>query len=218
MKHLCFDFDGTIVDSRLDITRAVNRIRRNAELDPVSVTEVTNAIGAGAWELIEKTLPEASLPPTETLVDTFRDIYLEICTDNVELYPHIRSILDEVTDHRLAIITNKPTSMTERMLTTSGLDNFFDPVYGADSFDMMKPDPTPLKALIDEWEISADDLIMIGDSWTDMQAGNNAGCATVGCLYGLGDSQRLKKESPDWIVESPEELHEILKFPSKQLR
>lgn len=210
-RYVCFDFDGTLIDSRHDIAATVNELRAEFGLDDLDLETVADAIGGGAWVLIDETFPDSLEASTETLLEQFRSLYQEVCADSVKPYEGINDLIETLTDHRLGIVTNKPLSMTEKIIRQLNWHGRFDPVYGADSFDRMKPDPAPLRAVVDKWGIDPGELVMIGDSWTDIRAGNDLGCRTVACLYGLGDSQETLDQSPDATVHSVEELHTTLR-------
>jgi phosphoglycolate phosphatase len=51
---LVFDLDGTLIDSRRDITTAINRIRERYGLPPLLLEEVVGMVGEGARVLIER--------------------------------------------------------------------------------------------------------------------------------------------------------------------
>lgn len=209
-RSLCFDFDGTLVDSRHDIAAAVNRLRSRYDLDDLSVETVTEAIGGGAWVLVDQTVPEDVGESTRSLLEEFRPIYRAICAEKTRAYSGIADLLDEVREDRLAVVTNKPLDMTEKIIRSLRWEDHFDPVYGADSFDRTKPDPVPLEAVTRDWSIEPGDLVMIGDSWTDVKAGNELGCVTVACLYGLGNTEDTLEQSPDHTVETVEELARLI--------
>jgi phosphoglycolate phosphatase len=210
-RSICFDFDGTLIDSRHDIAAAVNRLRDRHELEPLSVERVAEEIGSGTRELIEGVFPEEPLNGNiQDVIDGFRKAYLEICTERVEPYPEITPLVEDLSDDNLSIVTNKPLSMTEKILNTLQWDSYFEPVFGPDSFGQGKPHPRPLEAVVRNWSIDPEELVMIGDSWADIRAGNALGCRTVACLYGLGNSDRVLEESPDETVESVEELRALL--------
>ena len=50
------------------------------------------------------------------------------------------------------------------------------------------------------------EVIMVGDSYIDIQAGKSAGVKTVGATYGFGKSE-IKNYKPDYIIR---EISEIL--------
>ncbi|MFB6345630.1 MAG: HAD family hydrolase [bacterium] len=210
-RNLCFDFDGTLIDSRHDIAAAVNELRDRMGLSQLSVAEVAKAIGSGTYELVEKTFPLEDVDDVESLIEKFREIYIDLCTDNVRPYDKIPALLETLNNDRLAIVTNKPVNMTQSILSRLEWSERFDPVYGPHSFERGKPDPRPLEAVQEQWDVPISDLVMIGDSWTDIRAGNALGCRTVACLYGLGNSDETLDEEPDIIVESVKELHDTIR-------
>jgi beta-phosphoglucomutase-like phosphatase (HAD superfamily) len=56
-RGIVFDLDGTLIDSRRDIATAVNRMRAERGLAPLSVDEVSGMVGEGARMLVRRALP-----------------------------------------------------------------------------------------------------------------------------------------------------------------
>ena len=48
-----------------------------------------------------------------------------------------------------------------------------------DNCDCRKPKPGLLLQLADQWNIALSQSFVIGDSWKDIEAGNNAGCTSI---------------------------------------
>lgn len=206
-----FDFDGTLIDSTRDITRAVNDVLEEQGRPTVTDEDVEEGIGHGAKELVEHLLDE---PPEDgeldTMVGRFRHYYQSRCTENIRPYDGIKSLLESLVDSPRAIVTNKPYDMTKTILDQLTWTPWFEPIYGADSLETMKPSPEPLHEVRSNWEGSVDRAVMIGDNWTDIKAGREANMITVGCEYGLGDTETLRNQSPDHTAGTPEELDTIL--------
>ena len=72
----------------------------------------------------------------------------------------------------------------------------------------MKPSPLPLAKVIDEFGCSPAEVIMVGDSINDIQAGNRAGITTIGCSWGYGGSGEL--HGADFQAASPTEIAGII--------
>ena len=53
---LVFDLDGTLIDSRRDITTAINRMRGELGLPPLPLEAVITMVGEGARLLVERAL------------------------------------------------------------------------------------------------------------------------------------------------------------------
>jgi phosphoglycolate phosphatase len=54
--------------------------------------------------------------------------------------------------------------------------------------------------VIDEFGCSPADAVMVGDSINDIQAGNRAGIATIGCRWGYGGAEELSGASHQAIT------------------
>ena len=57
-----------------------------------------------------------------------------------------------------------------------------------------------------ELKVQAKDVLYIGDTKTDVLTGKQAGCFTVGVLWGFRDRKELEKAGADVIIERPNEL------------
>ena len=90
-----------------------------------------------------------------------------------------------------------------------GLGEFFGQVYGGNSFESKKPDPFGARRLLLDNDTTADQTLMIGDSSVDILTGRNAGLWTCGVTYGFAP-QSLAEAPPDVLVDTPQELAELL--------
>jgi phosphoglycolate phosphatase len=93
----------------------------------------------------------------------------------------------------LACLTNKPVSFTTPLLKDKGLFNYFEQVFGGDSFERKKPDPLPLLKTCEALGSSPHRTLMVGDSSNDAQAANAAGCPLVLMTYGYNHGEPIQK-------------------------
>lgn len=96
------------------------------------------------------------------------------------------------------------------ILEELGLSNYFLNFYGKETFEKHKPDPLPIFKISSEFNVSTEDILIIGDSEADILAGKNANIQTVGVSYGYGNPSRLKEIQADYIIDHPNELVTIL--------
>ncbi|HXB96459.1 MAG TPA: HAD hydrolase-like protein, partial [bacterium] len=73
-----------------------------------------------------------------------------------------------------------------------------------------KPHPEPLLRACADLGAAAAAAAMVGDSRVDVEAGRNAGAATIGLLGGIGDLALLRAAAPDLLLENFERLLEVL--------
>jgi len=200
-----FDLDGTLIDSRRDLTTAVNRVRAGFGAQPLTVSTVTGYVGDGIVKLLERALADIPDADGKAAVPRMQAAYRECALDATRPYPGVPSILRELSDrgHRLAVVTNKPEAVSRRILAGLDLLPFLDAVVGGDTTPELKPDPAPLFDALEKLERPAADAWMIGDNWTDLAAAHAAGLPCCFCDYGFGQRRGL---TSDRNVRSPREL------------
>ena len=58
---IVFDLDGTLIDSRKDLTEAINYMRSTYQLPPLPLETISGFIGNGARALLERALAGTSV-------------------------------------------------------------------------------------------------------------------------------------------------------------
>lgn len=205
---LIFDLDGTLIDSKLDLANAVNASRGFLGLGPISNELVYSYVGNGAPMLIRRAIgTEASDAGVAMALEYFLKYYGEHALDETRLYPGVREALDQFRDAgtRLAVLTNKPVRISERIVAGLDLGSHFFRVFGGNSFDQKKPDPVGILALMEESEIPRDRTVMVGDSSVDILTARNAQVRACGVRYGF-QPESLREVPPDYLVDDLREL------------
>lgn len=208
MELLIFDLDGTLIDSKLDLAKSVNATRAHMGMGPLDLELVSTYVGSGAPVLIRRALgPNASESDIEEALEFFLEHYREHCLDHTGLYPEVRESLDRLRDSgkRLAVLTNKPISMTRSIVEGLRMARHFFQVYGGNSFDFKKPHPIGVEMLRAESGTDRENTLMVGDSSVDIQTARNAGVRGCGVTYGFAP-ETLADPKPDLLVDRMSEL------------
>ena len=190
MNAVFFDMDGTLIDSRADLASSVNYTRQQLGLDPLPQEQVISFVGCGARHLLEGAIPERA-GHFDELWPQYCENYKAHMLDETVLYPGVRSTLAELADRGwlMGINTNKPNFATRGILEHLGILRYFGNaiISGGDCAEM-KPSAMPLRACAARMRghrLSSHDW-MVGDNWTDMDSGSNAGIKTAFCTFGFG--------------------------------
>ncbi len=210
-KALLFDLDGTLVDSRADITNSVNYTLQELGEATLSGEMIHGFIGEGVSLLLGRALNEIrQAPVSEADVDAALVIYQRQyhthLLDNTALYPEVVETLEHFAHLPKAVVTNKPYGFTLPLLEGLNLSSHFKVVLGGDSLATRKPDPLMLETAALRCEVALSDCLMIGDSWVDITAGRNAGVKTCGYTNGFRGKDELVKAGADYLIDRFGEL------------
>jgi len=207
---LIFDLDGTLVDSKKDLTASVNYVRHQFGLPDLTEDEIARFIGDGALMLVHRALAEKANEATvQSGLQMFLSYYRAHMLDRTTLYPGVRETLDRLNDCKLAILTNKPVHFSCAMLDGLGIYRYFVAVYGGNSFDHKKPDPVGIYKILSDTNGRRDATWMIGDSAVDVRTGRNAGVKTCGVTYGYATSS-FEAHPPDFLIDQFSQLEGLI--------
>lgn len=207
---LIFDLDGTLVDSKKDLTASVNHIRQQFDLPLLTEDEIARFIGNGALMLIRRALgPKATEENVQTGLQMFLSYYRAHMLEHTRLYPGVRETLDRLSHCKLAVLTNKPVHFSCAMLDGLGIYRHFAAVYGGNSFDYKKPDPVGVFQILSDTNGHRERSWMIGDSAVDVLTGRNAGVKTCGVTYGYA-TETFKDVPPDYLIDNFSDLEALV--------
>jgi phosphoglycolate phosphatase len=206
-----FDLDGTLIDSRADITAALNLTLIRMSLSPLNESLVAAFVGNGVQKLVERALREtAGSQPEDFLIQQgialFKDEYGNHLLDRTCLYPGVKEGLEHISWAGFAIVSNKPEKFSRHILDGLGLGGRFRPILGEDSTQTRKPDPTALLKAMDYHRASPSETVMVGDSVVDIEAGKAAGVITCGISGGFRPKEELEAAGCDLMIGNLLEL------------
>lgn len=207
---LIFDLDGTLVDTRQDLTNSVNFTRSEYGLPPLTLTQVMQHVGDGMRKLLQRSLPDVGPEAIKQAIATFREHYGEHQVDHSRLYPGVRETLKHFRSKKLAVLSNKPEEFTLTVVEQLGIGQYFQAVLGGDSVAALKPSPEPILHILRILEVNPDKCIMIGDGPTDIESGRAAGIWTCGVTYGFRPPEVIRNCNPDFLIDGLAELKNLV--------
>ena len=189
-ETVIFDLDGTLVNSLPDVRLALNKMLASYSNKQVPANVMNSLIGQGARVMIEKAFAYVDVTVTTEVLDNAIQVYLSFYREKpvVEtyIYPHVDIVLNQLVgaNYRLAICTNKPSIMTNLVLTNLGLAHYFEEISAGDQVQLPKPHGDHLMGILQKMNISPQAALMVGDSEVDQMAAENAKIDFVGVSYG----------------------------------
>ncbi len=212
---LAFDLDGTLVDSAPDIGDALNRALHESGLPGCALDQVRAWIGDGPDPLIARALAaQGHVESTPALRTALRAAFdratIEAPLAHGTVFEGIDALLQKLQPNwPMVVITNKPTVLARAVLAAAGLLPRLVAVYGADAAALRKPAPAMLRQAAQQLGVAPQQLLMVGDSASDMGAAAAAGAPAVWAGWGYGLLHALPS-APRWRIDRPNQLLQIL--------
>ena len=214
MAHdlICFDLDGTLVDTADEIAEAANRALQSHGIARRPTAEIVLLIGAGLHELMRKLLAQCvaerpALAQTVQLGAVLKtlDEHYAATVGTVALpYAGCEEALGVLqrAGLKLACVTNKEFRHAQRVLEVTRLDGYFDLLIGGDSLPEKKPHASVLQHVAHSLGVSLARTAHLGDSATDVAAARNAGVAAWAVPYGYNAGLPIEQAKPDRVFDS----------------
>ncbi|MDI6773205.1 MAG: HAD family hydrolase [bacterium] len=176
---LIFDFDNTLVDSRIDFAAMrvalIDLLESSCPL-PEPRGALMHAPIADLVTRIGNSTPHLTVRAWAT-IEAFEAAGL---ADAVPV-PHVHSVLADLAARgfHLALLTNNARTATERVMAEFGLSSLISVTVTRDEVPALKPDPAGIR-LVMERAGPYRTAYLVGDSWVDGQAASRAGIRFVG--------------------------------------
>lgn len=203
-QWLCFDLDGTLVDSVPDIANSVNHMLQALNLAPASELQVRDWIGNGAAKLVERAVRygEQQSGTHNIKKELAQELFFTAYRNNTAEHTRVFSGAIECLQHfqgrqiAMACVTNKPREFTMPLLEQLSLRKYFQVCVCGDDYPNKKPAAEPLLAAIEALGGKPDGGYMIGDSQTDILAAVNAGTGAIYVSYGYNRGLSVDQYQP----------------------
>lgn len=207
-KAVLFDVDGTLLDTADFIFGAFKH------------TLVTHGHSIPADKLIKKAMGKPLLKFYKTFFPKsdpkiYAQTHIDYQAERFYLskpFPKIRKLLKKLKDSEflIAAVSNRTRDSLIRSLKQAKIFEYFDLVISAEDVVNPKPHKEHINVVLKKLKVKPQNAYIVGDMDHDILAGKNAGIKTVGVTYGfLG--QEVKKYHPDYLIDSIEELQQVLK-------
>ncbi|MGE4323597.1 MAG: HAD-IA family hydrolase [Sphingobium sp.] len=183
-----FDCDGTLVDSQHSICTAMARAFEAARLDAPDRPAILAVVGLSLSHAMAKLLPDADADFHDHLADCYKQAFHDLRREGVvsePLYPGMAELVRELDSAGwlLGVATGKSDRGLRLCLARHGLTAHFVTLQTADRHPS-KPDPSMLRAAMDEAGAIAQSTLMIGDTVFDIAMGVAAGVRSIGVAWG----------------------------------
>ncbi len=205
MPTIVFDFDGTIADTLSVVIKIANKFADHYGYRKIPLSDLPKLREKKPSEVLKHLGISIFKIPI-----VVRKIRFEMNKEIVHLQAsaEIKDALVKLRENGcvLGILTTNSRENVMEFLKNNDLQ-LFDFVYTGRA---MYGKSRLLKKLMKEKTIPHNDPIYVGDEIRDIEAAKKAGIRVIGVSWGYNTRAALQKANPDYIVEKPEDLHEII--------
>ncbi len=186
-RAILFDLDGTLLDTAPDMALALNRVRAEDGLEPLSFENIRPLVSHGSLALTRLGFEFSEQSDEfEARRQRLLDIYADHVADATQLFPGMAGVLDRIeqTDRQWGIVTNKPHWLTTPLLDALNLAERAGCVISGDSTKRLKPHPDPLLEAAEQLGADPSSCLYIGDAERDVEAAIAAHMPVLIATYG----------------------------------
>ena len=209
IKHICFDLDGTLVNSYTTIYKTTIKTLEHLNiLDPLEEPEFYKRIGHHFLNIFQDL--KIDVPDIEHFINIYKGFYFDFINDST-LYPDTEEVLNFLYQQgiKISLLTTKAQEQAERIISHFNLDKYFSHIMGRKIGLEIKPSAEPLLLICKELDILPSQTLMVGDSELDIRCGKNGETKTCGVTFGYRTVEELQKEKPDYLISGLNDLTKL---------
>ncbi len=196
MKGAIFDMDGTLFDTEVLYRKFWIEVADDfgVERKPALAEAASGSGRSRLLKLIDEFYPGinagAYLKKVEGSVEKATEK-----KENLILMKGVKEILEffRAEGFKMAVASSSPTKMIKRNLKTSGLEEYFSEVVGADMVENGKPAPDIFLLAAKKLGLPPEECYVFEDSYNGIRGGAAAGCRTIMVVDTAPPTDEMKK-------------------------
>lgn len=210
-NHIFLDLDGTISDSKPGILASIRYALEQYGINP-ELPDMNVLIGPPLRESFKKHFGFTDANVDEVIFK-FRERYSAKGVFELSLYPGIQDMLTRLhaAGKTLFLATSKEEDYARQILEYTGLAPFFSFAGGACLKKERLSKAAVLRYVCAENTVThMAGCVMVGDREHDVHGAHELGMPCIGVVYGYGGKAELEEAGADVIVNTVQELGELL--------
>ena len=204
IKHIIWDFDGTLFDSYPGMVNAFLRALKKYEIE-AEYDEVLKLFLNSEKTAVQYYQKRFLLG--EELIEVYQDEKSHIDLSSMLPFPYAKEVCQRIKEAgRYNYILTHRGSTTYDILRKNGMVELFTEIVTKDNQFARKPDPEAIYYLLDKYQIHPKEAMIVGDREIEILLGQKAKVKT--CFYESGN--REPELQADYRVKSLEEVLDIM--------
>ena len=210
IKHICFDLDGTLVDSKITILKSTLETLKTLNIETtLQEDKFFKMIGMHFVDIFNEF--KIDVPDFNKFISIYKSLYFNFIDESIP-FPGAAEVLNHFTEKgtKISLLTTKAQDQADKIVDHFGFRGDLSYVMGRRNGVAHKPSAEPLLIICDELEIPPSETLMVGDTELDINCGKNAGALSCGVSYGYRTEENLKEFNPDLLINDIRELKYLL--------
>ena len=204
IKHVIWDFDGTLFDSYPGMVNAFLRALKKYGIE-AKYDEVLKLFLNSEKTAVQYYQKRFLLG--EVLIEVYQDEKSHIDLSSMLPFPYAKEVCQRIKEAgRYNYILTHRGSTTYDILRKNGMVELFTEIVTKDNQFARKPDPEAIYYLLDKYQIHPKEAMIVGDREIEILLGQKAKVKT--CFYESGN--REPELQADYRVKSLEEVLDIM--------
>jgi HAD superfamily hydrolase (TIGR01509 family) len=171
---ILFDMDGVLIDSLDSWWQSLNSALKAFNIKEISKEEfIEKYWGHDLYDNLK------SMKLSREIGVLCSNMYSKHI-DKIKLYPDTKDTLEKLNRYKKGVITNTPRDCTIHILSKFDIRRYFDTIVTSDEVDKGKPNPDIIFKACKNLNVNPKDVLLVGDTESDIEAGKAAGCIVVG--------------------------------------
>ena len=202
LNNIIFDWSGVIKDCVLDQLVIVNKIFKQFGAKEITIEEFQENWSQPYMVFYNKYLPNLTIEE-ETVA--YKKAIAE--SPKAKEYAGISDLIKRAKkrNKKIVVVSSDYPKTILPEIESFGLEGVFDDIV-VDAHDKEEE----VRDLIKRNSFNEKDTVFIGDSNHEIEVGKKLGIKTIAVTWGFSLENKLKNESPDFIVHNLKELEEII--------
>jgi phosphonatase-like hydrolase len=219
IRLVILDIGGTIIEDRGNVPESLRKALADHGVTSTS-EEIARLRGASKREMIQHFIDRETLPANADRERLTAAVYDEFTADLIAAYqtvPPIAGAEDAIRALRrngylVATTTGFDRAITDSILTRLNWKQYFAAIVCSDDVALGRPAPFMLFHAMEAARVNnVAEVVAVGDTPLDLQAGTNAGLrGVIGVLSGASTAEALRREPHTHILPSVAGLPALL--------
>lgn len=203
MKHIIFDFDGTLVDSLPVIIEIASEMvpalaiskQDIAMLREMSAREVIKYSGVPYWRLLRLMVRGKKI--------------LAGRLDELKVFPGMPEVLKALHEqgYPMSVVSSNSEQNIRKVLKRESIEDYMTAVYGnVGLFNKSRV----FRMVLRDQKVAKHNAIYVGDEVRDIEAAKKAKLPIVSVTWGYNGEKILKKYQPTYMAQTPRQLLKVI--------